>query len=91
MFQFNHLGRTIQSGRDPFPERTNRFSVEVDKEDQGILSVKLGIPKVNQVRWQFHFDMGRQWLRHFDGEGVTASNTPFTQSNPVSVLRVFTH
>merc|ERR1719293_427922 len=85
MCQFKRY-RRIQSGLN-FPlQGIQRFSIKVDNEDQGILSVKLGIPKVNKVGSQFHFDMGRKRLRHLDGEGVTASNTPFTQSNLVSQL-----
>ena len=52
--------------------------------------MKLGICKVNKFESQFHSDMARKRLWHFDGEGITASNMPFTQSSPVSVLRVLT-
>ena len=52
--------------------------------------MKLGICKVNKFESQFHLDMARKRLWHLDGEGVTASNMPFTQSSPVSVLRVLT-
>ena len=52
--------------------------------------MKLGIGKVNKFESQFHSNMARKRLWHLDGEGITASNRPFTQSSPVSVLRVLT-
>ena len=52
--------------------------------------MKLGIGKVNKFESQFHSNMARKRLWHLDGEGITVSNMPFTQSSPVTVLRVLT-